>query len=183
MLVTKTIQRTGDTDVKFSSPRRLARQPKNTRSPTRFEQSEAKELGVPTATPPKQARSKLSTTPPARPQAVLTTWAPLRIPPNKTALASDHNVNARSPPCSTAALAHKPSTISSVSWYSTQSGEARQARVPAQLIMAALGGIRDTTRFSFLTRTSNSVYSTNAEPLPAIWEGGDRRQAGAEMDG
>ncbi|KII88812.1 hypothetical protein PLICRDRAFT_54634 [Plicaturopsis crispa FD-325 SS-3] len=82
---------------------------------------------------------------------------PLRRPDNPTVLEPAPDL---APPPT---VVHKASTVSSNSWYSTQSAEEHQRRVPANLILAALGHVRDARRWSGLTRTTGttgSLYST-----------------------
>ncbi|KDQ59392.1 hypothetical protein JAAARDRAFT_619239 [Jaapia argillacea MUCL 33604] len=62
-------------------------------------------------------------------------------------------------------LAHKPSTVSSTSTYSQQSGEERQARTSGNGFLAALGHTLDPRRLSTLTGSTGSFYSTLEEPF------------------
>ena len=62
-------------------------------------------------------------------------------------------------------LAHKSSTVSTASMYSTQSGEEHQMRVPPSLIMAALGRLDPRRPLSATYRRSgrHSAATTNED--------------------
>ncbi|KAJ3554584.1 hypothetical protein NM688_g3033 [Phlebia brevispora] len=62
----------------------------------------------------------------------------------------------------TPSLAHKSSTVSSISMYSTQSGEEHQMRVPSSLIMAALGRLDPRRPLSATYRRSARHSATTA---------------------
>ncbi|KAG6865286.1 hypothetical protein C0991_003746 [Blastosporella zonata] len=67
-------------------------------------------------------------------------------------------------------IAHKPSTVSSISMYSTASGEEHQVRVPPNLILAATGGLgidtggdrhsATSSNWSFLSRMAPGVQGS-----------------------
>ncbi|TFK42842.1 hypothetical protein BDQ12DRAFT_732442 [Crucibulum laeve] len=143
-------------NARISTPRAHSYRPVFTRPPEKKVKfaSDASESATEKNTPKADV-------PPAREPAILAKSTPVIYPKRArdeksmtgTSGRSASAWSARSPPTTTKGIPRKPSTIDSVSVYSTASGEEHQVRAPTNLILAALGNIGSTMDAAF-NRTS-----------------------------